>query len=267
MMDLKKVSLLAASLIGLAGLGLPTAASGDVQELLKLTRVAEQIAFDIEENRRLMQLKCAASERCNVYQKELVSSLESAEKNLSLGPVVVPLIAEMFQHMEPGEPEALLAFYRSDVGRKVVQLEAAGRGAELLEKVKQEGAAIYGRQTDERFALLEGIDSQADFSPARRMLDRLADRVVDWLEKTAEENELQGAPTDVQVPDRSRHAYHQWLAAVFESMSDEDLAVYVEFLESGPGEQWMATHRDLRRRSVETAIAPVLDRLAGRLGD
>ena len=245
----------------------PGSAHADSQELLKLTRMADQLAFDIEENRRLLQIKCATSQRCSVYLEDLAREIRSEGKNLSLGPVVAPLLQELREQLSDEEFEDLLSFYRSDIGRKLVEREAVGRQADFLAQIEQEGAAIYQRQTDERFALLESVDSSADLAPARRLLDGLADRVVSWLEQTAEKNEKLGPEPQTQVPDRSRHAYHQWLAAVLEPLSDEELEVYVEFLESTPGELWMATSRDIRRRSVREASVPVLNRLTQRLGN
>ena len=258
-------SLLLCGLV-LFGASVVPAEAQPTQELIQLTEFADELAFDIRESRQLIVDLCNASPYCRAYGEQVLAAVEAGGSNLRLGPVAVPRVDELWQQIDETDTAALFEFYRSPAGRQVVELEKASRTPAFLAELDRDGVEIYARQTDDRFALLESIDSMSDRSAVRRQLDGIAKRVVEWVANRAEADKVPQVATGAEAPDRSRHDYHQRLAFTYEAMSDEDLQLYVDFLESTAGETWSSVRRETRRAAVRTAAEPILARLVAELG-
>ncbi|MEM6796116.1 MAG: DUF2059 domain-containing protein [Acidobacteriota bacterium] len=259
---LRVAALSSAALLLLA----PPATAGSSQDLMQLTALADELAFDVLENRRLLIGLCNSSPLCRAYGEEVLESVEAGGQNLSLGPVAVPLVEELFEQLDETDTEALFDFYRSPLGQRIVEQERAWRTTAALEQVRQNGVGVHNRQSDERIALLEDIDSMGDGSALQRRLDLQARRTVEWVERRAERQGKTPQTTGAREPDRSRYLYHQRMAMTYESMSDEDLQLYVDFLGSTGGETWLSAKRDIRTAAVKAAAQKTLERLIGRLG-
>ncbi|MEM9598852.1 MAG: hypothetical protein AAGD06_31585 [Acidobacteriota bacterium] len=242
---------------------LPSAAEkGSTNELIALTGLAQELALDIEENRRYLLALCAASPKCLPFGEELATAVKEASQDLRLGPMVRPMVDEMLDVMPEEYHQDLFAFLRSPLGLRVVELERLGRSPENRALLAAEGAEIYSRLTDDRIFLFEDLDSRGDGAAGLRGLDRFALRIVEWLERRADARGLSAATSQAQdAPDRGSHIYYQWLAITYEPMADEELRRYTEFLASQAGEHWSKTRNEIRRHAVREASEPILDRL------
>lgn len=264
-----KSEFLARWLIGVALIALVSAPRVAAQEpavrLIELTALADEMAFDILQNRQQIVDQCRASQWCGVYGLEVVDAVEKAPKDLQLGGIAIPRVREIFEYLDVGALEVLVSFYRSPLGTKIVELETVSRTPAFLERVRTGGEEIYLRQSDERIALLESVDSISDARAAQRQLDGLARRVVEWVDQQAEaRGKTPVQPAEPRM-DRSRHAYFQWLAATFEPLTDEELESYVEFLESKGGENWSNLRREVRSAAVREAVQPIMEGVVARL--
>ena len=236
------------------------------EQLISLTGLAHELAFDISQNREVLKGQCLASEWCRAYGDQVARALEDAETTLRLGPLALPVLEEMLEVMDEAQRRELFAFYVSDLGKKIVELERRSRDNANLAQVAAEGDEIYRRQSDERIALIEDYDSITDSSVIERINDRLAKNIVNWLTQQAQENGLEPAETKNAVPPkRDRHTFHQRLCLMFESLSEEEMTAYVDFLRSDAGEYWFSERRDIRRRAVRAAANPILAQLMERL--
>ncbi|MEM8960907.1 MAG: hypothetical protein AAGD38_05475 [Acidobacteriota bacterium] len=257
---------LLAAVLGLAT-GLPAQAQ-TAEQLITLTELAHELSFDIAQSREVLRGRCIESEWCGVYAEELDKALDGADTTLRLGPIALPQIEEMLEIMDAPDRVALFEFYLSPVGKRVVELERASREAPFLEQIAREGETIYQRQSDERIALIEAVDSNSDASATQRSHDKIMVRVVEWLDEKARVSKGEPvAPVDSGLAERHRHPYHQRLSLTYESLSDEELELFVEFLASEAGEYWMSTKRDIRRDAIRATATPILGSLMTRLGN
>lgn len=248
--------------------GIQPASAQEPEQLIHLTGLAHELAFDISQNREALKGHCLASEWCRIYGDEVARALRDAETTLRLGPLALPVIQEMLEVMDAAQRRDLFAFYASDLGQKIVGFERRSREPAFLAEIAADGAEIYKRQSDERIALIEDVDSITDASAILRSQDRIATNIVGWLTQQAQEKDL--TPTDApkgQAPTVDRHAFHQRLALMFEPLTDEELTEYVDFLRGDAGEYWFSERRDIRRRAVRAAANPILAQLMERLGD
>ncbi len=246
--------------------------SESIAAFIEATALADQISFDIRDHRQVLRQRCQASPECRPMVADLEAVLAEFVGTVRLGPVAVPRIDEMFEHMGDVEGHELIDFYDSPLGQRLVELEVKGRSPELLAQAVSEGEAAYQRQSDERIAMLEAIDSSADRSATQRKLDGLASNIVEWLEEQARNRGFaevdQGlvSAADSELQDRGRHAHHRRLSLTYEPLSDDELQAYVDFLTGDAGEQWAAVTREIRIEAVRATAAPVVKQLVLRLG-
>ncbi|MEM8998392.1 MAG: DUF2059 domain-containing protein, partial [Acidobacteriota bacterium] len=165
----------------------PPAAASSASRLIELTALADELTFDLQNNRDLMLEGCSASSWCRVYGQELVKAIEDSGSTLRMGPLAVGAIDEMFEQLGPEERQAIFDFYESDLGRRIVEIEIESRTPAFFERLETEGAAYYSSIADEeeRYSLAETIDSETDRSAVARLLDRTANSVVDFVAQRA----------------------------------------------------------------------------------
>ncbi|MCG8455300.1 MAG: DUF2059 domain-containing protein [Holophagales bacterium] len=245
----------------------PATASEPAQRLIELTALADEIAFDIRQNRQQIIDQCRASEWCGVHGLEVLEVVEGADQRLQLGSIAVPRVVEIFEHLDLEAVRSIVEFFQSPLGRKIVDLEQAARTPTVLDAVAADGEAIYVRQSDDRRALLESVDSIADATAMQRQLDQYAGRIVDWVSQRARERGETPVQPAERLMDRSGHAFFQWLSATYEPLDDEELEAYIAFLDSKGGANWLNTRQEIRRRAVKEAARPILEQLIERLGD
>ncbi|MEM8930830.1 MAG: DUF2059 domain-containing protein [Acidobacteriota bacterium] len=243
----------------------PATASEPARRLIELTALADEVAFDIRQNRQQIVDQCRASTWCGVHGREVLEAVEGADQRLQLGAIAVPRVAELFEHLDIETVRPIVEFYQSPLGRKIVEIERAARQPTVLDAVATDGEAILLRQSDERRALLESVDSIADKTAMQRQLDRFAGRVVDWVAKHAEASGATPVQPAEPRMDRSSYAYFNWLCATYEPLDDEELEAYVAFLDSKGGSNWLNARHEVRRMAVKEAAKPILERLITRL--
>ncbi|MEM9557112.1 MAG: hypothetical protein AAGC60_22835 [Acidobacteriota bacterium] len=237
-----------------------------IDRLIALTALGNELAYDLAQSRRFVAADCAARSGCRAYEPEVAAALNEAQTDLRLGPLVRPQVLELLETMGDIERSELFAFYESPFGRRIVELETAGRSPESLDEIATRGEEIYQRQSDERIALFEAIDSMSDASASVRVNARSALRIAEYLERRADEAGRPHRPaTEPDIDERSRHRFHQRLALTYEPLADEDLEQYVEFLEGSAGESWAAARREIRQRVVSADGERLLDAILGRI--
>ncbi|MEM7518698.1 MAG: hypothetical protein AAF368_17465, partial [Planctomycetota bacterium] len=232
------------------------------------TALADELTFDIQNNRDLMLESCSASSWCRVYGQELIDAIEGSGSTLRLGPLAVEAIDEMLEQLDPEARQALFDFYESDLGRRIVEIEVESRTPAFFERLEAEGAEYYASIADEeeRYNLTETIDSETDRSAVARLLDRTASRVVDFVAQRARERGESEQPVLLEMKPRNRHEYHLRLAFSLRSLPTEDVEAFIEFLESDAGQNWSQTHREIRMRAAKQAATPVMAKLIAELG-
>lgn len=244
----------------------PAEASEPARRLIEMTALAQEVAFDIQQNRRQIVEQCRASQWCGVHGLEVLEAVEGADQNLQLGSIAVPRVAEIFEHLDLEAVESIIRFYQSPLGRRVVELESAARTRATLDEVADQGEEIYRRQSDERHALLESVDSITDSRAMQRQLDQFAGRIVEWVAKQAESSGASPVQPVESSVDRSLAVY-QWLSLTYEPLDDQELEAYVEFLDSKGGSNWINARQEVRRAAVREAAKPILAQLIERLGE
>ncbi|MEM1182115.1 MAG: hypothetical protein AAGM22_27450 [Acidobacteriota bacterium] len=246
----------------------PAARAETTSEFIELTALADELAFDIRQNRDLMLELCSASEWCRVYGQELIAAIEDSGTTLRLGALAVPMVEEMLELMDPEPKVALFEFYRSDLGRKIVDIEIDSRTDAFLERVELEGAEYYASIADEeeRYMLAESIDSESDRSATARLIHGTAQRVVDFVAQRARDRGETAQPVKLELKSRDRHAYHLRLAFTLKDLTTEEGEAFIEFLESDAGQQWSQTKREVRVRAAREASKPIINRLVNELG-
>ncbi|MDA8019740.1 MAG: DUF2059 domain-containing protein [Thermoanaerobaculia bacterium] len=241
------------------------AASEPARRLIEMTALAHEVAFDIEQNRRQIVEQCRASEWCGVHGLEVLEAVERADQRLQLGSIAIPRVAEIFEHLDLETVQTIVEFYQSPLGRKVVELETAARTQAVLDDVAANGEEIYLRQSDERHALLESVDSISDTRALQRQLDRYAGRVVDWVAEQAQSSGQ--APVEPVGTKGDRYlGVYQWLCLTYEPLDDQELQAYVDFLDSKGGSNWVNARQEVRRAAAKETARPILQQLIERLG-
>ncbi|MEL7059121.1 MAG: DUF2059 domain-containing protein [Acidobacteriota bacterium] len=240
--------------------------AAQVDRLIAVSGLAAELADDLTQTRSLLVARCAASDRCTVYSDAVTSTLAAGTRELKLGPIARPPLAEMVSLLSEDDVEQIFAFYDSPLGRRIVEQEATARTAEHRQQVANTTEEIYWRLTDDRIAQIETFDSSTDFGALRRLQAGFAERVIGWLDRRAEEQDRTGTPSGDGAP-IDRHRLHVHLGLMFEPLTDDELDTYLDFVTGDVGETWFATRREIRANSVRADLKVVLTRLIDRLAD
>ena len=145
------------------------------------------------------------------------------------------------------DPEPITAFFRSELGVKIIGLELSAREAFLDEGVEEASIAFAERLSDEdpdRFALIEGFIETNDLVESNVMgalnsnyafLTGLLDG-GGFEEGVTEQDILQQVwAQEGEIRDDTTEWLFSYLSLAYQPLSDEELAIYLDFSSSAHG--------------------------------